>query len=340
MGDDQVDIPSQIPADIQSVDEKETAVVFMDGISSLEYDFSDNQAPVRVLQNIGLKIKNAECWGITGQPDYAVRLLLEIMGNIRPYHGGTCVLIGRGMMRHKRVILPHVFYIGDTKMLYSHLNVLEYLMLALAKLDSDRLSLQENLLQQLLGLGLGSMVLTPVGALTEEQKAVVCLVAASYAQGNLILFNFPDCMFDAGLSGSIAQLADIIRRRDNTLVLGTGCCALIEKGCSHTAYIAGGRLLYQGTVENLKRQYDKTLVVMRDKNIGEIRERLAPLLPGYRFVIRDGALYIGSASPQPDERVIYQKMAQAGLVPDFVARHEKTVKNAYEEIVSTYDLPE
>ena len=52
------------------------------------------------------------------------------MANIRPYDRGKCVLIERGMMRSKRVILRHVFYIGSSEMLYNNMNVLEFLMIS------------------------------------------------------------------------------------------------------------------------------------------------------------------------------------------------------------------
>ena len=313
----------------------EADVVFMDGVSSLEYLFSEAGEPERVLKSIQLRVRAGECWGITGRPDVAVRLLLEIMSNLRPYDAGTCILVGRGMMRHKRVILPHVFYIGSTEMLYGHMNVLEYLMLALSKLYTDRLALQDILLHFLLQAGLGDVTLTAVATLTEEQKAVVSLAAASFSESKLIVFNFPGCEFGESEEEAIAFLAGTIRQKGGSLVLGTGSCRLIDKACSHTAFLSGGTLLYQGTADDLKQLYDTAPVIIRDEDLPKVRERLAPLLPGCRFREKDGALYVGSTGME--ERAVYEALAKAELPPDSVERNPKTVQSAYEEL--TYDLP-
>jgi ABC-2 type transport system ATP-binding protein len=42
-----------------------------------------------------LLIKKAESWGVFGSSAFEIKLLLEIMANIRPYENGRCVLMGK-----------------------------------------------------------------------------------------------------------------------------------------------------------------------------------------------------------------------------------------------------
>ena len=94
---------SNRPAPDQS-DGKKTAedAVFMEHLSSSEYFLWEDKGPARVLHDIDLLIKSAECWGISGERAFAIRLLLEIMANIRPYDGGRCILAERGMLPPKK----------------------------------------------------------------------------------------------------------------------------------------------------------------------------------------------------------------------------------------------
>ena len=74
-------------------------VVFMEGLSSIEHYHTRGERPRRVLENINLVIKRPESWGIYGRSLLEIKLLLEVMANIKPYHAGRCILVERGMMR-------------------------------------------------------------------------------------------------------------------------------------------------------------------------------------------------------------------------------------------------
>jgi len=314
-------------------------IVFMKDISSSEYFLYENNEKRHVLEDIDLLIKRTEAWGISGQSIFEIRLLLEIMANIRPYDKGSCILIERGMMRHKRVILRHVFYIGSSDMLYSNMNVLEFLMFAMNKLKVDKVELQDRIFEFIIDIGLGNISLTPNKMLTKEEKAVITLIAAAYSESIMIVFNFPGYEFDEVLVDAIVKISMLIRDRGKSLIIGTQNCPLIEKACSHTAFIADGRIIYRGTVESLRLSFDKILVIIRDKDINSIQDKLLPLLPDHRLSVKEGSLLIGSLGEETgDPGYIYKKIAEAGIVPDYMEINPKTVHNAYEEIVLQHDL--
>lgn len=314
-------------------------IVFMKDISSGEYFLYENKEQRRVLEDIDLLIKRAEAWGISGKSVFEIKLLLEIMANIRPYDKGKCVLIERGMLRHKRVILQHVFYIGNSDMLYNNMNVLEFLMFAVNKLKADKVEIQGRIFEFIIDIGLGNISLTPNKMLTKEEKAVVTLIAAAYSDSAMIVFNFPGYEFDEVLVNAIARISLLIRDRGKSLIIGTQNSLLIEKACSHTAFIADGRVIYQGTVESLRLGFDKVVAVIRDKDIHAILDKLVPLFPDHKLSLKDDSLLISSLGEEAcDPGYIYKKIAEAGIVPDYMEINPKTVHNAYEEIVLQYDL--
>ena len=315
-------------------------VVLMANLSSAEHFVREGGPPRRVLQRIYLRMDRGQVWGVTARTGYEIRLLLQIMGNITPYEDGKCVLAERGMMRRKRVILPHVFYIGDTDMLYGNMNVLEFLCFATERLRGDRLQMQEELFERLVDMGLGHISLTGVKWLAAEEKAVVALLAAAYSDSVLIVFNLPEGVFDGRLSRAIAGTAEMIAGRGKALVIGTKDCGLIQQACSHTAFVAEGRIIYQGTTAYLRRHFDNAAVIIEDPDTGGLKERLAPALAGCELAEEDGRLLVkvrgGAVSPLD----IYKKVADAGVAPRCMRVNEKTVENAYEELKRRYDLSE
>lgn len=314
-------------------------IVLMEGLSSSEHFWAEDMEPRPVLEDIHLLIDKGETWGITGRSVYETKLLLEIMANIRPYDKGRCVLIERGMLRHKRVILQHVFYLGNSDMLYNNMNVLEFLMFAMGRFDTDKVALQEQIFEFIIQMGLGRISLTPNSLLTKEEKAVVTLMAAAYSDCIMLVFNFPQYDFDEILIEAIARISSFIRHRGKSLIIGTQNHLLIEKACSHTAFLLKGKLIYQGTVEHLRFGYDKIAVIIRDKNIHRLQAQLSPLLTEYKVAVKEDSLHISSLEDTAcDPAFIYKKIAEAGIVPEHMEVNSKTVHNAYEEIVLRHDL--
>ncbi len=315
-------------------------VALITALSSSEHVAREGLKLRRVLSDINLSIDRGESWGITARTGYEIRLLLEIVSNIRPYDSGKCVLAEHGMMRHKRVIQPHVFYIGGTDMLYGNMNVLEYLMFATAKTHKNSLLMQDELFEFLIGAGLGNISLSLIKLLDPEEKAVVELIAAAYSGSMMIVFNLPETSFDKRLQGAIARIAKLVTDNRSSLIIGTKDSILIQKACSHTAFIADGRILYEGTTDSLRQKYDRVAVIICDPDITGIKQRIEPVLDGCSLIERDGCLLVRTDEDEYDIRQIYQAIIECGVAPRIVSLNEKKVSNAYEELIRQNDISE
>jgi ABC-2 type transport system ATP-binding protein len=327
-------------------EEKPQQVVLMENISSFEYLQRENGELKQVLKDINLQIYSGEIWGIIGTSSFELKLLLEIMANIRAYNNGRCVLVERGMVRRKRLILRHVFYIGNSEMLYNNMNVLEYLMLATAKWKMDIVERQEQLLDLIIQVGLGHISLTTIGLLDREEKAVVTLLAAAYSKAQIIVFNLPDYQFDATLIEAITKIALFIKQRGKTLILGTLICPLIEKACTHIGVLVEGKIIYQGAVKEFRDQYDKVAVIIRDKDLRRAKEVLQGIIPECNIMVASNCLLIKEESTfhsDDEKRVstterIYKSFIHTGFIPQAIERNRKTVEYALEELMRQYDL--
>ncbi|UWG95377.1 hypothetical protein LPY66_10580 [Dehalobacter sp. DCM] len=313
--------------------------VFMENISSRQHFLKNGESPRPVLKDIDLLIRKSEVWGLIGPSLYEIKLLLEIIANIKPYDRGRCVLVERGMIRHKRIILNHVFYIGSSEMVYNNMKALEFLMFATAKMKMNKVELQEQLFEFMIKIGLGHLTLTLNHQLTKEEKAVIALLAAAYSDSRIIVFNLPEYEFDDILINAISGIAAFTKEKEKTLILGTPDSLLVEKACTHSAVIKNGSLIYTGTVKALRLKYDKIEVIIRDNHIATMLNRLQELLPGYRVFLKENSLMISSPSPKDDNRgFIYRKILESGLTPEYLEINRKTVENALEELISPYDL--
>lgn len=311
-------------------------IVWMEKLTSEEMFLrsGEEEAALRpVLFEIDLLIQKGEIWGISGPSLFEIRLLLEITANIRPYRSGKCVLVEQGMMRRKRKILPHVFYIGSPGMIYKNMNVLEYLMFATAKRMKDTVARQEWIFEYLIASGLKNISLTPAATLTKEQKAVVVLLAGALSDSQLIVFNFPEYRFDETLTGAIAQIAGLIKKSGKNLLLGTQAGDLIEAACTHIAFLKEGRVRFSGGVKEFCEEYDKVLLTVWDENIALLADRLQAVLPQYRFEIREDSLIVSRGFAKGDVKLVLEKIVEGGFTPRRIIVNPKRVQNACEGIL-------
>lgn len=314
--------------------------VMMDKISSFEcYRFNDGNVR-QVLKDISLVIYNGEAWGITGNQIFEIKLLLEIMANVKPYLSGRCVLNERGMLRKKRIILPHVFYIGDSLMLFNNMNVLEYIMLATDKTGINPVDRQEEILELLVASNLGFLCLVPIEHLTKAQKAVITLVTAVFCtDSNLIVFNVPELEFDETLHLAMAKLSQKIKSQDRTLVLCTKDPLLIQAACDHIAVLLDGSLKFSGTIDAFYDQYDRILFQIAVEQPEYALQLLQRGMPSYSFEIIEGRICvfdynkIGLTHEQ-----LYDAIIRLRLEPELVEKSKNSVENAYREVVKQYDL--
>ncbi len=324
--------------------EKEQAerksVVHIEKLFSSEMYLKDGKYAVPVLSGLNLSIFSGETWGVNGDSPFEILLLLKILSNIQHYHSGRCVLVGKGMMAHKRVILPHVFYISSPDMVYGNMNVLEYLMFVTAKSQEDTVARQKRIFEYLIGIGLGNISLTPVSTLRKEQKAVIILLAAAFSDSRLVVFNFPRYEFGETLSRAIFKNRRLYPFRKQNSGHRDAGRDLIDRACTHTAYLMDGQVAYAGSVEEFARTYDKTILTVCDENVGQIAERLRLALPEYRYEVNEDALTISHRDTEKEHAaLLYAKILEEGFFPREIQLHTKRTKNAMQGLKEqSYDL--
>ena len=222
-----------------------TYIVQASDLCSLEvYQYADgSQEPV--LKNVSLEISRGECWGILGEEPFELELLMEIIGCVRPYGSGRVVLVERGMMRKKRKILPHVFYISDSDTVFPNMNTLEYLMFATAHQPTPAWQRQAAILQLLLDTGLYFLTLVPVKYLTRAQKAVVSLMAASFSKALLVIFAVSQLEFDARLCEGMRGIVEAFIKRGGAIVMATKDSDMVQAACTHAVFLQNGSIHYR-----------------------------------------------------------------------------------------------
>lgn len=295
------------------------------------------------LDDISFQAKMGEVWGVGGNSEFEISLFLEIMANIKPYLAGKCVLAERGMMRKKRVILPHVFYIGTGDMISPNMKVLEFLMFATEKNGKESLERQETIFEFLVGIGLGYLSLSPIHKLTREERAVIALITAMLSQSMIIIMNLPDYNFDDTLKNAIREIGALIIKQNRTMVIGTMDHTLIDRACDHVAYLIQGKMIFRGVTESFKKRYDRVLFYIEDDDATTIHKSLTQRLPQYDIeLVSPKKIELRRRGDKSQGRLedvrLCQTFMEAEIIPDSIKVNLLTLENAFQEFLREYDI--
>ena len=253
-------------------------LVFLEDVCSMEYYQSPN-GMTQVLQDITLKAKRKEIWSVIGDSVFEIRLLLEIISNARPYQKGKCVLDQIGMMRKKKVILPHLFYIGGTNTLFHNMNVLEYMMFITSKSKENVAVRQQRIFNELLEAGMDYLSLTPISVLNTQERSIVTLFAALYTKSEIIVWNLPRLFYSDKMICSADFLCKKVRQQKKVLLLSTQDYRLAQSVSSHILFLQGGKVFYAGTKQSFVNQWDCMAFTIEDKDASRIEDIVKETFP-------------------------------------------------------------
>lgn len=310
-----------------------TQQIYLDHICSMEYYQRGEEEPQQVLKDICLDMAKGQIWAVLGNSAFELRLLMEIIANARPYKSGTCILAQRGMMRKKRGILPHVYYIGSTNMLFDNMKVLEYMMYITAKAEGDVIERQKAVFQFLLDHELGYLSLSNIKDITPSERAIITLVAALYTNSEIIVYNIARLQYDEMGLKALRSLCEEIKKQGRTLIFSTFDYRMAQTITTHVAALVDGEIRYQGTLVDFLETWDHLSVVIEDERIDNIVEIIKTAFPELDIHQEKQRIELWDAS---HDLHLYEHVMRIlcayHMYPQAIAQHHHCVENAWKEV--------
>lgn len=313
--------------------------VLMEKVCSMEYYKKENGEIEQVLKNINFKAKLSETWVVTGDSLFDIKLLLEIMANTKPYQKGKCVLVETGMMRKKRIILNHTFYIGNTNMPFNNMKVLEYLMLVTGKKKGKSLERQKMLLELLISLDMSYIALSEINLLKDEEKSIVTLLVSAISDSDLIVFNIPMLKFEEKHIKSIKKISEYMASKNKTLIFSTMDKDIANKVCENILILNKGEVIYKGDKKDFIEKYDKVIYKIKSMDNKKLLKYLEKEHKAFNYKIEDDFIEIYEYKKiTEDKRMVYDMVIDSEIEILNIEKNILNVKNAYRELVKEHDL--
>src|SRR6266446_5360658 len=223
------------------------------------------------LRGASLQVPSGAIFGLLGPNGAGKTTLLSILATLLLPDSGTATILGHDVVREAGAIRRRLNMASGNASFVWSLRPPEVLTFygGLYGLWGHRLRRRvDELIEQ---CELGPHAKTEYNALSTGLKQRLALAKALLNDPEVLFLDEPTLGLDPDVSVRIrAQIAELRREKGTTIILTTHYMREAEELCDTIAFIKGGRILAQGTAEELKRRI----------RIGEVIElRLDPAVP-------------------------------------------------------------
>jgi len=316
----------------------ETIAVKMENVSSMELFAQPDGHYLKVLYDLSLTVPVGECHGITGEGAFELQLVSEIIGNVKPHEKGLCSLMEIGMMRQKRRILPHVYYINDQRVLFDHMHVLGYLMFASEHAPGSAAQKQARWLKLLLRTGLYPFALTYIHSLNPAEYALVSALLAYGSAARLVVMDLSRIDVPHALFDPFAALMRELTDAGKTVVVANRSRELIQRACTSASFLIDGTIAASGAIPVLCANYDRRVLTVETPQPDAACDALRSAFPALRVACEDSgvSLYHSGSNAEPCDVSCAAAALEAAHVPFSAVRLPgPSLEQAYREVKRT-----
>jgi ABC-2 type transport system ATP-binding protein len=271
---------------------------------------------VRAVDGISLEIARGEVVGYVGPNGAGKSTTIKMLTGILVPTAGEAMVDGLVPWRQRKQLARRIGVVfGQRTQLWWDLPLVESLELLrhVYRVPADRFQANFAALRELLELD--PFLETPVRQLSLGQRMRGDLAAATLHDPPLLYLDEPTIGLDVVAKARVREfLSRVNRERGVTILLTTHDLADVEHLCRRMVVIDRGRLLYDGSIEELRRRYGthRTLVVDLEEDGDEAAPPFAAP-PGSELVKRDG--------PRRWLRFERDACSAADLIAAVAARH-------------------
>src|SRR6187397_2794240 len=227
------------------------------------------------VDNLDLTVRVGEFYCLLG-PNGAGKTttLRMVAGLLAPDQGGIAVF-GIDALREPTAAKAIMAWVSDEPMIYDKLTPTEYLEFVAGLWGIDP-KLAEARANDLIGwLGLGPHAHERCEGFSKGMRQKVALAGALVHDPRLIILDEPLTGLDAGSARHVKGLLGERVRDGGTVIMTTHILEVAERMADRIGVIARGRLIAEGTLDDLRRQTGETATSLEDTFLTLVAEQAA-----------------------------------------------------------------
>ena len=205
------------------------------------------------VDGLDLCVHRGEFYALLGPNGAGKTTTLRMVAGLTVPDSGTITVLGEDALLDPLAAKRRIAWVSDEPMIYERLTPLEYLDFVARLWNVPLAATEARALELVSWLGLGHVAEERCGGFSKGMKQKVALAGALVHEPDIIILDEPLTGLDAA---SARQVKDVLRRRVTsgaTVIMTTHILEVAERMADRIGMIAAGRLVAEGTLDELKR---------------------------------------------------------------------------------------
>jgi len=208
------------------------------------------------LRDVSFEVALGETYGLLGPNGSGKSTLIRVLATLLAPDEGEVRLLGYRLPGDEREVRRRVGRVSVDAAFYKKLSARENLLYSAYLYGMDKQKAERRALEILEALGLeGEKYTDPLEEMSRGMQQKVAITRALLVNPPLLLLDEPTTGLDPKSRRDVQTFLERLRRENGTTILLTSHdMAETERLCSRIGFIAHGRLIAEGTANELKRR--------------------------------------------------------------------------------------
>jgi ABC-2 type transport system ATP-binding protein len=216
-------------------------------------NLSKKYGPQKAVDGLSFEVKTGEILGFLGPNGAGKSTTMKMITGYIGIGDGSVVIGDKSVVEYGDEVKKHIGYLPENNPLYLDMAVIDYLEFcaALQGVTSDKIA--ERVRKMVKVCGLNAEKHKKIGELSKGYRQRVGLAQAMIHDPEILILDEPTTGLDPN---QIVEIRNLIRElgKAKTVILSTHILPEVEATCDRILIINKGKIVADGTAENLRRQ--------------------------------------------------------------------------------------
>lgn len=207
----------------------------------------------KAVDSISFEVKTGEVLGFLGPNGAGKTTTMKAITGYLPFDSGQITLGGTSVVDHPDAIKPYIGYLPENNPLYQEMAMIDYLQFVARLQGVLPEKIEERVYEMITVCGLKSEKHKKIKELSKGYKQRVGLAQALIHDPEVLILDEPTTGLDPN---QIIEIRELIRKigREKTVILSSHILAEVEATCDRIIIINKGKIVADGTAEELRRR--------------------------------------------------------------------------------------
>ncbi|HEM6339138.1 TPA: ABC transporter ATP-binding protein [Streptococcus suis] len=212
------------------------------------------------LDDLDLTIESGEIFGLIGHNGAGKTTTISLLTSIIQASHGTISVDGLNLEEHRDEVKKRIAYVPDSPDIFLHLTAFEYwhFMGKVYGVDKETVDLRIGKLATLFDMT--ARQFEPIDSFSHGMRQKTIIIGALIPNPDIWILDEPLTGLDPQASFDLKQMMKDHAKGGKTVLFSTHVLSVAEQLCDRIGILRKGRLIFVGSLEELKSQYpDKDL---------------------------------------------------------------------------------